>query len=116
MSLENFWDDESEDRYDEIWVEVGIAAYEVSNYGRVVNANTGRELKPSPDKKGYLRVALYHGGKRHDVFVHRLVARAFFLNYSSGVEVKHKNDNKEDNTVLNLTLGGGCRKRSDARL
>lgn len=101
---------------DEIWVEIGIGAYEVSNYGRVANANTGRDLSPSPDKNGYLRVALYHNGKRHDVFVHRLVARAFFLNYAPGIEVKHKNDNKNDNTVLNLTLGAGCRKGADGRL
>lgn len=94
---------------EEIWVEVGVGAYEVSNFGRVVNANTGRDLTPSPDKKGYLRVALYHKGKRHDVPVHRLVARAFFLNYAPGVEVKHKNENLEDNSVLNLTLGRGCR-------
>jgi len=97
---------------DEIWVEIGIGAYEVSNFGRVMNGNTGRDLKPSPDKNGYLRVALHHGGKRYDAFVHRLVARAFFLNYKKGVEVKHKNENKSDNTVLNLTLGGGCRQSS----
>ena len=101
---------------DEIWVEIGLGAYEVSNYGRVVNANTGRDLTPSPDKNGYLRVALYHKGIRHDVYVHRLVARAFFLNYAKGVEVKHKNENKQDNTVLNLTLGAGCRKGADGRL
>lgn len=95
---------------DEIFVEVGIAQYSVSNYGRVVNGNTGRELKPSPDKNGYLRVALYYKGIRHDVYIHRLVAWAFFLNYAPGVEVKHKNDDKTENTVLNLTLGGKCRK------
>lgn len=102
---------------DEIWVEVGVGAYEVSNYGQVINTQTGFELKPYPDKRsGYLRVALYHNGKRHDVFVHRLVARAFFLNYGPGVEVLHKNEDKTDNSVLNLTLGGACRKGADARL
>lgn len=101
---------------EEIWVEVGIGAYEVSNFGRVVNANTSKDLTPSPDKNGYLRVALYYKGVRHEVYVHRLVARAFFLNYKNGVEVKHKNGNKNDNTVLNLTLGEGCRKRADDRL
>ena len=101
---------------DEIWVEIGIGAYEVSNFGRVVNGNTGRDLKPSPDGNGYLRVVLYYNGKRHMVYVHRLVARAFFLNYAKGVEVKHKNGDKNDNSVLNLTLGGGCRKAPDGRL
>lgn len=101
---------------DEVWVEVGVAQYEVSNFGRVINARTGRELKASPDKNGYLRVALYNNGNRFDVYVHRLVARAFFLNYAPGVEVKHRNDTKTDNTVLNLTLGAGCRKGANAGL
>ena len=102
---------------DEIWVEIGVGAYEVSNFGRVVNGNTGRDLTPYPDKRsGYLRVALYYNGERHDVFVHRLVARAFFLNYAPGVEVLHKNEDKMDNSVLNLTLGGACRKGADGRL
>jgi hypothetical protein len=107
---------ESDERMDEIWVEVGIGAYEVSNFGRIVNGATGRDLKPSPDKNGYYRVALHYGGKRHDVFVHRLVARAFFLNYKQGVEVKHINEDKADNSVLNLTLGAGCRKAVNGRL
>lgn len=101
---------------DEVWVEIGVGAYEVSNFGRVLNGNTGRDLTPSPDKNGYLRVALYYKGVRHDVYVHRLVARAFFLNYAKGVEVKHKNGNKDDNAVLNLTLGAGCRKGDDGGL
>lgn len=95
--------------HEEIWVEVGIGYYEVSNFGRVVNGKTGRDLKPSADGKGYMRVALYYKGVRHDVFVHRLVARAFFLNYGPGVEVRHINGDKKENTVLNLTLGGACR-------
>lgn len=96
---------------DEVWVGLDLLPnYEVSNYGRIININRGTEVKASPDKNGYYRVALYHGGKRYDIFVHRLVAKAFFLNYRDGIEVKHRNGNKADNSVLNLTLGGGCRK------
>lgn len=99
---------------EEIWVEVGVGAYAVSNYGTVTNERTGRDLKPYPDKRtGLLRVALYHNGKRWDVFVHRLVAKAFFLNYGPGIEVLHKNQDVTDNSVLNLTLGGPCRKGAD---
>lgn len=95
---------------DEHWVSLdALPNYAVSNFGRVINVIRGNELSPSPDKNGYLRVALYHNGKRYDVFVHRLVALCFFLNYKDGIEVKHINGNKEDNGVLNLTLGGNCR-------
>lgn len=97
---------------DEFWVKFeGLPNYAISNYGTVLNVKTNRELKPSPDKNGYLRVALYHKGIRYDVYIHRLVARAFFLNYEDGIEVKHVNGDKTENTVLNLTLGEKkCRK------
>lgn len=100
---------------DEVWVGIdNLPNYEVSNYGRVVNINTGRDLNPYPDKRtGLLRVALYHKGVRSDVLVHRLVAAAFFLNYAPNIEVKHRNGNKEDNTVYNLTLAGVWRKTED---
>lgn len=95
---------------DEVWVGLDdLPNYSVSNYGRVVNDTTGKDLKPSPDGNGYLRVCLFHKGVRHWVYVHRLVAKVFFLNYKEGIEVKHKNKNLSDNSVLNLTLGQGCR-------
>lgn len=102
---------------DEVWVTVdGLERYAVSSFGRVINQERGNELTPSPDKNGYMRVGLTRKGKTHNVYVHRLVARAFFLNYRPGVEVKHKNEIKADNSVLNLTLGAGCRKGADERL
>lgn len=102
---------------DEVWVTVdGLERYAVSNYGRVINQERGNELTPSPDANGYLRVGLTRKGVTKHVYVHRLVAFAFFLNYRPGIEVKHINDNKEDNSVLNLTLGGGCRKGTDGQL
>jgi len=102
---------------DEVWVTVdGLERYAVSSFGRVINQERGNELTPSPDKNGYMRVGLTRKGKTHTVYVHRLVAFAFFLNYRPGVEVRHKNDNKADNSVLNLTLGAGCRKGANARL
>ena len=100
---------------DEKWVTFELFPnYAISNYGTVLNVNRNRELNPSPDKYGYLRVALYRNGFRYDVYVHRLVAMAFFLNYENGVEVRHKNGDKTENTVLNLTLGvKRCRKGKD---
>lgn len=102
---------------EEVWVTIdGLERYAVSSYGRVINQDRGNELTPSPDANGYMRVGLTRKGKTRTVYVHRLVAYAFFLNYKPGIEVRHKNDDKSDNSVLNLTLGGGCRKGDDARL
>lgn len=101
---------ESYPQVDEIWVTFDLLPrYEISNYGRVCNRETGRDLTPSRDKNGYLKVGLSHNGTKHYVYVHRLVAKAFFLNYKNGIEVKHINGDKSDCSVLNLTLGGKCR-------
>ena len=108
-NLEDYF--KESEHIDEHWVDVDLLPnYIVSNYGRVINKNTGHELKPFPDSNGYLKVGLYHKGIRRTVYLHRLVAKAFFLNYAEGVQVKHKNNILTDNTVLNLTLGVGCRK------
>jgi hypothetical protein len=92
---------------EEQWVPLpGYPNYEVSNYGRVTNVRTGRDLKPYPDKRtGILRVAIYNNGSRKDVQLKRLVAECYFLNYNGVIEVSHKNGNKSDCSVLNLTLG-----------
>jgi hypothetical protein len=67
---------------EEFWISfAALPNYAVSNYGVVLNIRTNRELKQSPDSNGYLRVSLYHKGIRHETYVHRLVAKAFFLNY-----------------------------------
>jgi hypothetical protein len=82
----------------------GYPNYQVSNYGRVINSR-GMELRPRTDALGYQNVALYNNRVRRDVVVHRLVAEAFFVDYDVNLEVKHKNEDHSDNSVLNLTLG-----------
>lgn len=77
--------------------------YEISNYGRVVNINTGKDLKPI-NVHGYFMVNLWDEGKRTVWYIHRLVAQAFFLNYREGYAVRHINGEHGDNTILNLTL------------
>lgn len=109
--------EELEELMDEKWVEIdGLERYAVSSYGRVINQERGNELKPSPDKNGYFRVGLSKNGEVYHVYVHRLVAFAFFLNYKAGIEVLHRNEDKSDNSVLNLYLGANCRKGVDGRL
>lgn len=96
---------------EETWVTFDVLPrYSVSNYGRVVNTETGRELKHQADPNGYLHVTLYRNGVPHKGLLHRLVAKAFLLNYEPGVEVNFINGIKHDCAALNLELGGrGCR-------
>jgi hypothetical protein len=79
--------------------------YEVSNYGRVIEIESGDDVDQFPAFSGL--VVLFNEGM-NDVracFVHNLVAEAFFLNYDKGKTiVNHKNGNNFDNSVFNLTL------------
>lgn len=96
---------------DELWVGVdGLETYAVSNYGRVMNVRTGKDLSVFKDASGYNHVYMYRQGKRYNVYVHLLVAQAFFLNYKSGVGVDFQNGNKDDCSVLNLTLMKAVRR------
>ena len=90
---------------EELWVPVeGFPNYEVSNYGRVVNVNTGRDLKAQVHKAGYLKVKLFHNGSCQFFYVHRLVARAFFVDYDERFTVELINEIRTDCTVANITL------------
>lgn len=103
---------------EEYWVVVDLLSnYEVSNYGRVVNIKTQRELRACANGRGYHQVKLYHNGEFYSVYIHRLVAKAFFVDYEEGVEVKHINGNLQDNGVLNLSIGpNSVRQREDQRV
>lgn len=90
---------------EERWVAVeGFPNYEVSSYGRVFNVKFQRYLMINAHKDTYCYVKLSREGVQSTFLVHRLVARAFFVNYRNGYEIAHLNKNHEDNTVANLHL------------
>lgn len=81
--------------------------YQVSNYGNVKslgNDKTRKEkvLKPQKHNYGYLMVSLNKQGKHKLHFVHRLVAEAFIDNPNNYEEVNHKDEDKTNNSVINL--------------
>jgi len=87
----------------EIWKNIEDAPnYMISNFGKVKNIKTGRILKNSVDKYGYLKVSLMQGNKMLQKRVHRLVAKAFVNGEAPDLIVNHKDGNKLNPHFLNL--------------
>ena len=60
-----------------------------------------RILRYGTNKRGYRQVSLSREGKGTSIFVHKLVAAAFF-GEANGREVNHISADKSDNTLANL--------------
>ena len=85
------------------WRPVAGFGYEVSSAGHVRNAKTKRHLKSRVSDWGYVRVTLSRHGKRREVGVHQLVARAFLEPAPTDAHVpNHKNGVRADNRPGNL--------------
>lgn len=80
-----------------------VMNYEVSNLGRVRNAD-GLILKPWV-ANGRLQLTFHEYGDKKDVFVHRLVAQAFLANPDGKVKIRFKNGDKLDCRAENLEYG-----------
>lgn len=97
----------------EIWKNIKgyEGLYKVSNLGNVKSLDkkdsigrkvTGRIMKPTKRKDGYLEVTLHKGGKGKHYLIHRLVAETFVLNQGNYKEINHIDENKTNNKTSNL--------------
>lgn len=97
----------------EIWRDVvgyeGL--YQVSTYGRVMslvrrNISVTLIRKFGVDADGYMNLDLYKEGKRKNVTVHSIVAKAFIdENYrEKSLVVNHKDFNRKNNLLSNLEV------------
>ena len=93
--------------HEEVFVDIeDFPNYIVSNYGRVINKKFDRDLTPIVDKRdGALKIRLYKNGLYTDLLLHRIVAKAFFVNYDDEREVILMNGVKSDCSVTNITIG-----------
>ncbi len=101
----------------------GWKNFEVSSWGRVRNALTGklRALQPKGEW-GHLKVTLHRegaqqrGANKKDFAVHTLVLQAFGPPRGAGAEARHLNGIAWDNTIRNLRWGNAKENREDAVL
>lgn len=95
---------------DELFKNIGVigendqSRYEISNYGKIKNIDTGKYLQPAITDYGYCQVSL-RDKKGIDVNykVHILVALKFVAGFSkTDNEVNHIDENKQNNYYRNL--------------
>jgi hypothetical protein len=85
----------------EDWREVADF-YLVSDYGRVINLETGLLKTGAVDGYGYLKTKVYFGGVAVQTGIHRLVATGFLSNLNNLPQVNHIDGNKLNNNLHNL--------------
>ena len=61
-----------------------------------------KEIKPTPNYKGYYCIRINYKGKLYRYRLHRLVTMLFIPNPNNKLEVNHIDGDKSNNTVLNL--------------
>lgn len=90
--------------------------YEVSNLGRLRSTKFTypRILSTFRNRDGYMKVRLWRNNQPHYRYVHSLVAGAFISPRPTGMEVRHTNDDKLDNTASNLSYGTRSQNILDA--
>lgn len=87
----------------EIWKTLSeFNQYEVSNYGRLRNLNTGKILNGSRMNSGYWRYDFGVDGIRYSRLAHRLVADAFLDPVIGKPFINHKDGCRTNNHVDNL--------------
>ncbi|MDL2185607.1 NUMOD4 domain-containing protein [Pseudomonas sp. ChxA] len=94
-------------RFDEVFTLIeGFSDYYVSNKGNVFSVKRRTILMPAKSANGRMKVILRsdESGVKQ-LWVHRLVAKAFLANPNDFPNVGHANSNPADNNMTNLVWG-----------
>lgn len=90
----------------EIWKDLHIEGYQISNMGRVKSFKYKKEriLKPFITKNGYHCVRIGYPQKNH--YIHLLVAKMFLNHHSIDrtIVCDHKDNDKNNNKLTNLQI------------
>ncbi len=101
----------------EEWAAIdGYTNYQVSWWGRVRNAKTGRILKGGTSTPGYLFVHLYKNGKAQIHYIHQLVAREWVANPEEKRCVDHVDGSRTNNHWENLRYATHTENNRNAKI
>ena len=83
--------------------------YIINSDGSIINRRTNKEVKFCINHKGYLKARLHtplsnNPDGRKPYLQHRIIAMFYLDDYSSDLQVNHKNGIKTDNRVENLEM------------
>ena len=87
---------------EEIWKDIGIKKYAVSNMGNVRGQDGIRILKPSTTYSGYKIVLISNNGICKSTTIHKLVMESFVGERPNGYDIDHINRIRYDNRLENL--------------
>ena len=97
----------------EIWKDIPNyeGLYQASNLGNIRslknrwgNRIEPRLVKQQKTKKGYKRVRLSKKNKSKTFMVHRIIYITFIKDVENGLEINHKDFNRENNKINNLEM------------
>lgn len=77
-------------------------AYTIDSHGNVFSIRAKRYLKPGRHLRGYPFICLCTHGQPRVILVHQLVTQHFIGPRPKGLQVNHKNGDKQNNCVENL--------------
>lgn len=80
----------------------GYPHYKATSDGRIWSDYSGKFLAQNQRKDGYKMVMLCEDGKKHRLYVHRLIATTFVPNPGNFPQVNHIDECKANNAASNL--------------
>jgi DNA-binding transcriptional regulator YiaG len=80
--------------------------YKISNFGKIKSLKHGKEkiLKIHKHNNGYNFITLSHNGNQKGYLLHRVVVKAFLGDIPDGLDVNHKDGDKDNNFLNNLEV------------
>ena len=88
--------------------------YAITKDGKVWSHNRNKWLKYDKSNKGYLRVTLCKNGKLKHKHIHRLILETYVCHCPKGMECRHLDGNKLNNSLENLRWGTHSDNSQDA--